>query len=144
MATIDGSVCLNHPNVPATCRCSVCRKPICDECAIRENGAVYCSQNCRADAIRTGAKVNTMNEHKAAGDAKRATAKLIWWIIILAIIGAGVWYYMTHKEQVNGWFNQAKATVEQKAGEMKQTIKDNTVDRGSTYKRNVEAIDKSE
>ncbi len=68
MAKIDnGSVCLNHPNVPAVARCAVCRKPICADCIVKKDGVVYCSTKCRDDAIRTGAMVEGVEQSPAAG-----------------------------------------------------------------------------
>ena len=80
----EASVCLNHPNTPATHRCAVCRKPLCDTCAILDHGAAYCSQQCRADAIRTSAMVNQ------ALDAKRRTSRraCIRSLVVLIILAA--------------------------------------------------------
>ncbi|MBP5638030.1 MAG: B-box zinc finger protein, partial [Victivallales bacterium] len=92
MAKNEGSVCLNHPDVPASFRCAVCGKPICSECAIKEGGLTYCSQKCRADAIRTGAMVDAVAAKKNSGKLKRAIIRLIGLIILVAAVAGGYYY----------------------------------------------------
>ena len=94
------SVCLNHPDVPATGRCSVCRKPICDACTVMSRGQRFCSYECMADAQRTGAKVEAIEQGKARGD-RRIQMRRAGAVIVLVILAAAGWYlYANHKDKV--------------------------------------------
>ena len=127
MAKIEGSVCLNHPNVPAVAHCAVCRKPICAECVVKHDGVVYCSAKCRDDAIRTGAMVEGVEESKARSDSKRTIMAIIKLIILLALIAGGWFAYNKMKDDPEGKKLLKKATTEVKKASQKV---EQTVDQG--------------
>lgn len=140
MGDLKNSVCLNHPDVPASFRCAVCGKPICSDCAIKDGGMTYCSQQCRADAIRTGAMVSNVNAHKNTGNTKRLIIKLVWLIIIVALAAGGYYYYTQHKGEIDSKIQQGKQQFEQGVKDTKKTIEDNTVNRKSKYKKDRERM----
>ena len=140
MAKYEGSVCLNHPDVPASFRCAVCGKPICSECAIKDGGMTYCSQECRADAIRTGAMVDAVNAKKNAGKARRAIIRLIWLIILVAAAVGGYYYYTQHKSEIDSKVKNAANQAENAVKDAKKTVEDNTVNRQSKYKKDRENL----
>ncbi len=37
--------CENHPEVPAVGGCVICGKPVCEDCAMKHNGRVFCEQD---------------------------------------------------------------------------------------------------
>ena len=39
-------ICLRHPERQAVTSCSLCHKPVCEECVIRQNDRVFCSKAC--------------------------------------------------------------------------------------------------
>ena len=41
------SVCLNHQDRIASGRCSLCLKPVCEECTIKEGNVIFCSEECK-------------------------------------------------------------------------------------------------
>jgi len=129
MAKYEGSVCLNHPDVPASFRCAVCGKPICSECAIKDGGMTYCSQECRADAIRTGAMVDAVVAKKNSGKVRRAIARLIWLIVLIAVAAGAYCFRNEIISKVKSVFKQGKKVVE-----------DNTVNRESKYKKEREKM----
>ena len=144
MAKYEGSVCLNHPDVPASFRCAVCGKPICSECAIKDGGMTYCSQQCRADAIRTGAMVDAVTAKKNAGKARRAIIRLIWLVILVAVAVAAYcfrdeiksFWNKNASNQVENIVNQAEKAVK----DAKKTVEDSTVNRQSKYKKDRENL----
>ena len=46
MPNMENKVCLNHPNIDATSRCTSCFKPMCNECIIKDTGEDFCTQVC--------------------------------------------------------------------------------------------------
>ena len=144
MPDLHGSVCLNHPNTLAVARCATCSKPICAECAQEHDGVKYCSDLCWQNAKRTGLMVDDVNRRKGAANFKRRIVQLIQLIIVLAVILGGYHFYKTHKATVDAKLKQAQQKVEQGAKDAKKAVEDNTVNRSSTYKRNIEKIDASD
>ena len=114
--TIQGSVCLNHPDVPATGRCSVCRKPICDECTVMYEGQKFCSQECKASAMRTGNLVQRMEEGKARAEQRSMIRTLIWLVILVVLASAGWYYYSNHGAEME----QQLQNVKEKAAELQK------------------------
>ena len=146
MANLAGIVCLNHPNEPAVARCACCSKPLCEACAAENmhDGVPYCSDLCYKNALRTGAMVDDVNRRKGAADFKRRIIQLVQLLILLALIGAGYWYYKNNKAKVDAKIKNVQQQVEKGSKDLKKGIEDNTVNRKSTYKKNVEALDASD
>ena len=152
MAKIDnGSVCLNHPNVPAVARCAVCRKPICADCIVKKDGVVYCSAKCRDDAIRTGAMVEGVQESKKRSNSNRMIMNLIKLIILLALIAGGWFAYNKMKDAPEGKkllknvtkeVKKASQKVEQTVDQGKQAVKEkgDGLIKDSKYKKEREAL----
>lgn len=132
---IKGSVCLNHPTIEAVARCATCSKPICGECAqVNENGT-YCSQLCYDNAKRTGMMVEDVERRKAKVNMRRRL-KIIINLLILAAIACGIYYFYTkNKSKVDQAVKEAGQVVQQKTTEATETIKKNTMERESKYKR---------
>ena len=80
---IHGSVCLNHPNMPAVARCATCSKPICGECVKVFDGVTYCSKLCYENALRTGMLTEKVYSQKATGDRRRTVMGAIKFIVIV-------------------------------------------------------------
>jgi hypothetical protein len=92
--SVRNSVCLNHPERPASVRCSVCFKPVCEECAIRSEGSTFCSQACLANLERTQGGVAAWREQGARERARRRRRRLIK-LIILVVVGVAAYVYFT-------------------------------------------------
>ena len=151
MAKIEGSVCLNHPNVPAVARCAVCRKPICADCVVKKDGVTYCSAKCRDDAIRTGAMVEGVEESKARSNAKILLKRIIILIILLALAAGGWFAYNKFKDDPEGKkllknvtkeVKKASQKVEQTVDQGKQAVKEkgDGLIKDSKYKKEREAL----
>ena len=151
MAKIEGSVCLNHPNVPAVARCAVCRKPICAECVVKHDGVVYCSAKCRDDAIRTGAMVEGVEESKARSNSNILLKRIIILIILLALAAGGWFAYNKFKDDpeskkllnnVTKEVKKASQKVEQTVDQGKSAIKEkgDGLIKDSKYKKERETL----
>lgn len=137
-------VCLNHPDREAAAVCAACGKPLCSECMLDIDGAVYCSEVCHqkgvasrdrsAAVIATSAKV----DHKS-----RVRFWIIFIIVILLLGGGGYYYYKLHHQRVekkltnlakrvsSGIKEEAEEAVDAGKGAMPQK---------SRYKREREAL----
>lgn len=138
MANIDGSVCLNHPDTPASFRCAVCGKPICSECAVKADGLTFCSRSCQADAQRTGAAVASTLESKNRAAKKSRVRTTVLLLIFLFIAVAVYWFYVNNKAKIDATVQQGIQQGEQIMKETQKSIEDNTVNRESQYKKDRE------
>jgi len=87
-------VCLNHPETPATDRCSACFKPLCDDCVLLYKGQSYCSEECITQASRT---VDNIEKFKASEKRflfKRMIVKVFKFIIFLLILLVVLYFLM--------------------------------------------------
>lgn len=115
----NGPVCINHHNRPAVAHCASCRRPICEECLVEQDGFKCCSKECLQQALASTAISNDILSHRGRANAKAKFAGFIKWIVILAVL-AGLWFSGLGKK---GWnwvvekFNSGKAVVEEKAKE---------------------------
>jgi len=77
------SVCINHTDRAGTHRCSCCHKPICNECVVKNNGNVFCSQHCIEGAARF--KANFRPERGAGffGTIKNVVVSAIGLAVVL-------------------------------------------------------------
>ena len=132
---LHGSVCLNHPNELAVARCATCSKPICKKCMQVHDGVPYCSKLCYENAVRTGAMVEDVMKRKDAGKFGRMIRNIIVLVIVIAIALFGWSYYKKNKRSIDYKLKKAQYEAERKVQEGKNTIKKNTVDRKSDYKK---------
>jgi len=78
------SICVNHTSRTATTRCSSCHKPICDDCVIKANGSVFCSQKC----VEGAARFANFNAHGGPGfftKLKNTIVGLVGLVVVLAV-----------------------------------------------------------
>jgi hypothetical protein len=87
--------CYYHPDREAVAVCSMCGKPLCEECVHEYNGKIYC-KDClakvkEAEAKNTGAtgKPAKNTAHKET-EEKNNTAKIIFVSIVVALIIIGL------------------------------------------------------
>lgn len=132
---IKGSVCLNHPNVAAVARCATCSKPICSDCALIFDGVTYCSETCRDNAIRTGMMVDDVQQRKGKANLRRKIQQIISLIVLIALVCFGYIFYKGNKSKIDQKAKDLKQTVQQKSSEAADSIKKNTVERESQYKK---------
>jgi len=116
--SLEGVVCLNHPDTPAVARCATCAKPICEQCAIREDDQVFCSAECRQNGLASAAVVNTIMRAKKRGDLRRRVVFLIKLIILSGLVYAGWVYYSRNRDDIDSTVkgididSKVKGTVE--------------------------------
>jgi hypothetical protein len=116
MATQDRSlrhsVCLNHPDRPATARCTVCFKPVCEECLIRDGAAGFCSQVCADNYGRTKGTVDAWHGQRQRDVARRRRRTLVRLIVLLIIAIAAYLYFTRNPGKLDRLKDSAGKTVQ--------------------------------
>ena len=105
---INGSVCLNHPNVPAVAHCATCRKPVCADCAKTAKRITCCSDACLKNALDSRVVVGDILARKKKSEFKRIFINLIVFLIVLVL----AWFAYQHREQLLDLFRKGKAKTE--------------------------------
>jgi len=136
---INGSVCLNHPNIPAVKRCAVCSKPLCASCIQMHDGVPYCSDLCWENAKRTGLMVKDVQKRKKSADSKAFIRKIIYLIIVAALAYGGYYLYTRNKSTVDAQLQKAKNVGEQQLKKGKKSI-EQSLPGDSKYKRDRERM----
>ena len=101
MANLSDSVCLNHPDTPATTRCTTCGRPVCSKCVVRKNGADYCSESCAASAQASAGRVSSVMASKKKSESGKRIRTIIILIILIVVGLAGYGYYRKNKSKVD-------------------------------------------
>ncbi len=136
---INGSVCLNHPNTPAVKRCAVCSKPLCASCVQMHDGVPYCSDLCWENAKRTGLLVQDVQKRKKSANTKAFIRKIIYLVIIAALICGGYYLYTRNKSTIDAQLQKGKNNVEQQLQKGKKSI-EKSLPGDSKYKRDRERM----
>jgi len=90
----DGElVCPNHPNRRSVSRCVCCFKPLCEACIKVEEELDFCSKACAAKHFATSKTMSAHAEKERRNARKRLVKKLIVWVVLLTLAGAGYWAY---------------------------------------------------
>lgn len=92
--SLRNSVCLNHPDRPAAQRCTVCFKPICEQCAISSGEGTFCSQTCSDNYQRTRAGVGAWHDQRQR-EASRRRRRTVVRLVILLILAIAAYLYLT-------------------------------------------------
>ncbi len=130
---INGSVCLNHPNVPAVAHCATCRKPICGDCAKTAKGITCCSDACLQNALDSRAVVGDILARKKKSEFKRIIRNLILLLIVLAL----AWFAYQHRQQLQDLFRKGKSKTEQVGKDAVGQVKSKT----KTFKKELDEGD---
>lgn len=145
MANND-SVCLNHPDTPATARCASCSKPVCARCIVQKNGKNYCSQKCADLAEQGAARVDSVLDNKQKVERKGRTRNIVIAIIVLAAVAGGICWYMHYREEsktlaeeTDDFFQKAGKKLNRAAKDAKKSIED-AMPSSSSYKRDRENL----
>ncbi len=91
--SVRDSVCLNHPDRPATARCTVCFKPVCAECLIRNDDGGFCSETCAANYARTRGSLDAWHEQRRREAAVRRRRMLVR-LAVLVCAALAVYLYL--------------------------------------------------
>jgi hypothetical protein len=84
--------CSYHPEKDATARCSQCRKPLCDECAIPERGKAFICSRCAAMKAAQEAvegidqRLDEKESKKQEQDLRKKRKSKIWVVSRWAIL----------------------------------------------------------
>ena len=130
---INGSVCLNHPNVPAVAHCATCRKPICADCTKTAEGITCCSKACLQNALDSRVVVGDILTRKKKSQFKRIIRNLIVLLIVLVL----AWFAYQHREQLLDLFRKGKAKTEQVSKEAVGQVKS----KAENYKKELDEGD---
>lgn len=109
--SVRNSVCLNHPERPASTRCTVCFKPVCAECARQDGGGIFCSQECQESFARTQGSVGAWHEQTNRERARRRRARLIKLVILIALGVAAYLYLTRNPDRLDQLRDKAAKTV---------------------------------
>ena len=115
------SACFNHEDREGIVRCAVCGKSLCEECAVRENGAAFCSSECKEKASATWERSNDVIAEKAKTDSAALIRKLIYIFVVIAAIAAAYYFYAQREKSVERKFERS---VEQLEKGSSQLLKD--------------------
>lgn len=141
MADVNGPVCLNHPDRPATDHCAACGKCICEECTVSRAGVSYCSETCADNAQRTQGAVDCALAGKKRADSRRKVRLVIGLIIFLAVIIGLLLLYRDRQEQDKEFFKQVGKELDSSWKSTKKTIQ-KSMPSDSSYKKNREGLSK--
>ena len=130
---IKGSVCLNHPDVPAVAHCATCRKPVCADCLKSAEGINCCSDRCLQNALDSRVVVGDILERKKKSNFKRIIRNLILLLIVLLL----AWFAWQHRQQLQDLFRQGKTKTEQVGKGLSDQVKSKT----DNYKKELDAGD---
>lgn len=89
---LDGPVCLKHPDRLAVAHCCVCRRPVCKECLVEEDGFKCCSRACLKMAKESTRRTADVVDRKRRTESKLPIRAFIRWIVIIALC-IGAWIY---------------------------------------------------
>jgi B-box zinc finger protein len=99
MARQKESYCINHQDKIATTRCKTCSKPVCDDCVVRTDLGMYCSDNCAEQADRFSDKLEMSEEMRAAAKPKLAAIrrvkflkKIAVYLVVIILILFGLYF----------------------------------------------------
>ena len=89
---LDGPVCLKHPDRLAVAHSCVCRRPVCKECLVEEDGFKCCSRACLKMAKESTRRTADVVDRKRRTESKLPIRAFIRWIVIIALC-IGAWVY---------------------------------------------------
>jgi len=110
--SLRNSVCLNHPDRPATERCTVCFKPICGECAVRSGQAAFCSQTCSGNYERTRGTIGAWHDQRQRELSRRRRRMIVRLVILLILAIAAYLYFSRNPDTLDSLKNRAGKTVQ--------------------------------
>ncbi len=76
--------CINHVDRPAAARCHRCHKPVCEECLLRREAGLFCSDTCHQQFVAFRAK--PLPEIRGPSCAYRLVQLLILLALLFGII----------------------------------------------------------
>lgn len=143
MANLSDSVCLNHPDTPATTRCTTCGRPVCSKCVVRKNGADYCSESCAASAESSAGRVSSVMASKKKSESGKRIRTIIILILVIILAAAGYSYYKKNKSKVDrslqSTLRKTESTVISGAKKAKSSV-DKSMPGDSNYKKKRENL----
>lgn len=132
-------VCLNHPDTEAVAKCEACGKPLCSQCAQLFNGHCYCSQSCCDRGMAASVRSGNVIEKRARTDAKLKLRGWLIFLVLLALIAGGAYYYFQHRKEID---RQADWSLRQIKNKSEALIEDtkSAIPTSSGYKRQREEL----
>jgi hypothetical protein len=80
------SYCLKHQDRVTDKRCSVCLKPICDECCMTTEMGNFCGQACYEKRVASNERMEVLKQEDEAQRIPRLMRKLISWALFFLFI----------------------------------------------------------
>lgn len=132
-------VCLNHPDRDAAGICAACGKPLCEECLLKADGAVYCSEICHQRGIASGSRASEVIATGRKSDRQLRKRSFIILIILLLLAGGSWYWYSRNKKSVDRKISKITGSIKKEAGEAVNAGK-GAMPQDSKYKREREAL----
>jgi len=108
---VQNSVCLNHPDRPASTRCDVCFKPICGQCAVETHDGTFCSQACLANFGDTQGGVTQWHAQQGRMNARRWRRRMILLIVLCGLGWAAYRYFTRNPDKLDQLKREAGSAV---------------------------------
>ena len=115
----NGPVCINHHDRPAVAHCASCRRPICEECLVEQDGFKCCSKKCLQQALASTAITNDILSRRSKAGSAGKVAGFIKWVVIIGVI-VFLWlsgYGRKGFDWVRNLTRKGNQTIQQKASE---------------------------
>ena len=87
-------VCLNHPEVEATTKCTTCFKPLCQECVVRRERHAYCSQQCLENHLRTSGNVSRVVARERAIQRRKLILQTATILVLAVVLIAAALFFL--------------------------------------------------
>ncbi len=118
MPNMEGKVCLNHTDTPATSRCLTCFKPLCNRCVVTLGGQDFCSQTCADKHAATNQHLIEFQAREKARKARERMKKIIFIILFLAIAAGAYWYWSKNR----GAFEKTRDSIMDQGNKLQKEI----------------------
>ena len=132
-------VCLNHPHRDAAAVCASCGKPLCNECILKADGNIYCSEACHLKGAASAARSAEVISTSAKVDRKARKRFWITFVAVLILAGAGYYFYTQNRKAVDKKLDKISKTVRKETRKVIKEGKD-SMPRETKYKREREAL----
>ena len=110
--SVQNSVCLHHPDRPATTRCDVCFKPICAECAMHTGEGTFCSQDCIDKFSGIEENVGQWYAQESRRKSRRFRRRVMGLVILLVAAWALYRYFNRNPDKLNELKTKAGSAVQ--------------------------------
>lgn len=107
--------CFNHGDREAVCRCSICGKALCEECAVKEGNLFCCSLACQEKAAAVAERSDKVVAEKRKTDSANLVRKLIYFFVVILVLAAAYHFMGVRKKAPENVKKPAVKQVQKKS-----------------------------